>query len=92
MTKVQKRCQRCGRMIYTDDWYSYIRLKYCRSCAADAKREQNAARMKELRRRTRESNALTRKLCDEQRKEIELLRMELIRQREINKMLERNNQ
>lgn len=77
-----KRCEVCESIIETDDWYSFIRVKYCRSCAQEMRRLQNAERMRELRRKTREANALTRQLCKEQQREIDLLRAELIRQRE----------
>lgn len=77
-----KTCVQCGRDIQTDDWYSYIRTKYCKGCAADVRRRQKAAYMQELRRSTRETNRLTRELCKSQQQEIELLRQELIRQRE----------
>lgn len=87
---MQKRCEQCGCTIEIDDWYSFIRTKYCDACRKDVKRRQAADRMRELRRKTRERNQITRELCCEQRKEIELLRMELIRQREINNALERS--
>lgn len=87
---MRKQCEQCGGVIELDDWYSFIRTKYCDSCRKDVKRRQSADRMRELRKKTRERNKITRELCDEQRKEIELLRMELIRQREINNALERS--
>lgn len=77
-----KQCTVCGAAIETDDWYAFIRTKYCRSCAKEMHRLQNAERMRELRRKTREANALTRELCKTQQREIDLLRAELIRQRE----------
>ena len=82
-----KSCQRCGRRISTDDWYSYIRTKYCPSCAADVHREQKANYAKELRRKTREQNALTRQLCKEQQQELETLRQLLAAQRDRNRVL-----
>lgn len=69
-----KSCQRCGASISTDDWFSYIRTKYCRRCAKDVRREQQAAWARELRRKTRERNALTRQLCSAQQEELERLR------------------
>ena len=82
-----KSCQRCGRRISTDDWFAYIRLKYCTTCAADVHREQKANYAKELRRKTREQNALTRQLCKEQQQELETLRQLLAAQRDRNRVL-----
>lgn len=77
-----KRCQRCGCEMHIDDWYSYIRRKYCKRCAADVHRMQNANRMAELRRITRQQNAEVRKLCAAQQEELDRLRELVIRQRE----------
>ncbi|MBO7275334.1 MAG: hypothetical protein J6V15_03055 [Clostridia bacterium] len=43
---------------------------------------QEAARLRELRRKRREVNSTARELCKSQQEEIELLRAELIRSRE----------
>lgn len=77
-----KQCAVCGGNIQTDDWYAFIRKKYCDSCAKEMRRIKEAERLRELRRKRREENALTRELCKSQQEEIELLRAELIRQRE----------
>ena len=82
-----KRCQRCGRSISTDDWYAYISMKYCKPCASDVHREQKANYARELRRKTREKNELTRKLCQEQQQELETLRKLLAAQRDRNRVL-----
>lgn len=82
-----KRCQRCGRSISTDDWYAYISMKYCKPCAADVHREQKANWIRELRRKTREQNSLTKKLCTAQQEEIERLRDLLFIQKERNRAL-----
>lgn len=84
---MQKSCQRCGRHISTDDWYSFIATKYCKACAADVHREQKANYAKELRRKTRERNDLTRQLCKEQQQELETLRQLLAAQRDRNRVL-----
>lgn len=76
-----KRCVQCGRVMQIDDWYSYIRRKYCPSCAADVKRRQNANRMCELRRVTREQNAAVRELCAAQQDELRRLREIVAEQR-----------
>lgn len=57
-----KRCEQCGQIIAreeTTDYYAYIRLKYCRPCAADVHRRQNAAYMRRLRAQRREAHKLT---------------------------------
>lgn len=79
MTKL---CAQCGAVINCDDWYAFIRTKYCKCCAKDVRRRQQAEWARELRRKTREQNALTRELCTTQQQEIERLRKLVIRQRE----------
>ena len=74
-------CVVCGKDISTDDFYASIRRKYCPKCYEDMHRMQKAEWARELRRRTREKNALTRQLCKEQAREIEALRSEIIRLR-----------
>lgn len=83
-----KKCTRCGTSISTDDWYSFIRTKYCRRCAADVRREQKAAWMREFRRKNREKNDLTRRLCISQQDEIARLRQLLALQRDRVRQLE----
>lgn len=83
-----KKCTRCGASICTDDWYSFIRTKYCRRCAADVRREQKAAWMREFRRKNREKNDLTRRLCISQQEEIDRLRQLLAIQRDRVRQLE----
>jgi hypothetical protein len=56
------------------------------------KRRQNADYAKALRRKVREQNALTRELCTNQQREIELLRDMVIRQRELLQELEGETQ
>lgn len=83
-----KHCTRCGTLILTDDWYSFIRTKYCRRCAAEVRREQKAEWMREFRRKNREKNALARQLCVSQQEEIDRLRQLLAAQRERVRQLE----
>ena len=83
-----KRCQRCGARISTDDYYKFIRIKDCTSCAEDVHREQTANWIRELRRKTREEHDLTRQLCKAQQDEIGRLRQLLVIQRERNRALE----
>ena len=83
-----KQCTRCGVSISTYDWYSFIITKYCRRCAAEVRREQQAAWMREFRRKNREKHALTRKLCESQQEEIDCLRQMLVIQRERVRQLE----
>ena len=77
-----KRCEMCGCEIRTEDYYSLIRRKYCKKCAADVRRRQNAEWMREFRKKTREENQLRRELCKTQAEEIDRLRAEIVRQRE----------
>ena len=60
---VLKCCQRCGREMMIPNWYAAIATKYCRSCAADSKREKTAGCLREARRKARERRALERKLA-----------------------------
>ena len=83
-----KQCTRCGVSISTDDWYSFISTKYCRRCASEVRREQQAAWMREFRRKNREKHVLTRKLCESQQEEIDRLRQMLVIQRERVRQLE----
>ena len=83
-----KSCQRCGAAISTDDWYAFIRTKYCRRCAAEVRRIQKANWIRELRRKTREQNTLTRQLCAAQQEEIERLRELVEVQRDRVRVLE----
>lgn len=83
-----KHCTRCGTLILTDDWYSFIRTKYCRRCAAEVRREQKAEWMREFRRKNREQNALARQLCAAQQEEIERLRELVAAQRDRVRVLE----
>ena len=82
-----KRCQRCGALISTDDYYKFIRMKYCRPCAENVHREQKAAWIKELRRKTREEHNLTKQLCKAQQEELVRLRQMLAIQRDRNRVL-----
>lgn len=86
---MEKQCAVCGRVIKSNDWYSFIRTKYCPDCKKMMRRLQERNRLQALREKRREANALTRELCASQQREIELLRAELIRQREWNAALER---
>lgn len=79
---MEKRCTVCGGVVEIADWYSYIRTKYCPACKKMMRRLQERNRLKALREKRREENALTRELCAAQQRELELLRAELIRQRE----------
>lgn len=79
---MNKRCEMCGADISTPDYFEQIRRKYCKVCAADVHRRQKAEWARELRRKTRERNALTRELCKTQAEEIDALRALVIRQRE----------
>jgi ribosome-binding protein aMBF1 (putative translation factor) len=77
-----KRCQQCGKVIAYEqecDYYRYIALRYCDSCAADVRRRNNANRMFRLRQEARERRELERQVTAQTSKENELLR-EVVRQ------------
>ena len=79
-----KRCAQCGAVIAyeaTTDYYSYIRVKYCRPCAQDVHRRQNADYMRRLRAQRREAHRLTEEQNSLLKTENELLR-QAIRQLE----------
>lgn len=69
-----KRCLECGRCMDIPDWYAYIRRKYCPQCAAAVHRRQNANRMAQLRKITRQQNDAVRTLCAAQQDELQRLR------------------
>lgn len=86
-----KRCAQCGRVIAyeaTADFYSYIRVKYCRPCAADVHRRQIAESMRRARAKARERRELERQQQQFTAKENELLRQIVQKQQQQIKMLE----
>ena len=81
----KKYCERCGKLIgyaYETDCFAYIRMKYCDECKIQVRREKNAQRMKELRRKTREINKAKSEQLELLREENEMLRLRIIRMRE----------
>lgn len=77
-----KRCAQCGIVIAyeeTSDYYSYIRKKYCASCAADVHRRQVAESMRKARAAARERRELEKQITKQTTIENEMLR-ELVRQ------------
>lgn len=79
MTPV-KRCAQCGAVIayeQTCDYYRYIRLLYCPTCAADVRRRQKADYMRKLRAQRREAHKLTADQNQLLRTENELLRQRI---------------
>lgn len=85
---MKKSCEMCGGVIQTDDWYSFIRRKYCPACAAAVQRRQKADYARELRRKTREANKLTRELCRSQQQELDMLRQIVQNQKDRIRTLE----
>ena len=81
-----KRCERCGRLLAVPDWYAAIRTKYCKACAADAKREQTAQSLRRLRAKARERRKLERQRADLLADENEILRQAV---RELEARLDR---
>ena len=78
----EKMCATCGRTIQIDDWYAFIRTKYCKRCAAEMLRIQKANWAREFRRKNREKNAAIKELCKARGEEIAALKNLIIRQRE----------
>lgn len=86
MTPV-KFCARCGCMIAKEldcDFYRYIRLRYCKQCAADVTRERKAAYMRRIRAQAKEAHKLTQEQNSLLKAENALLR-EAIRKLEADK-------
>lgn len=83
-----KYCAKCGKPIEDDDWYAHMSRKYCPLCAADSKRQKKAEYMRELRRKTREANRLTREMCAAQQKELDFLRRMVQEQKDRIRALE----
>lgn len=72
-----KYCQQCGRVIAREidcDYFRYIRLKWCASCAADVRRRQKADYMCRLRAQRREAHRLAEEQNQLLKIENELLR------------------
>ena len=87
----EKYCKRCGALIAreeTCDYFAYIRLKYCRPCAADVRRMQIAESMRKARAAARERRQLEKEQQQLTCKENDLLREIVQRQREQILMLE----
>lgn len=81
----EKRCVRCGAVISrieSADYYSHIRIKYCRVCAPEMNRLNAAERSKRIRAQTKANNKLARELNDRLRQENELLKRQLEEARE----------
>ena len=84
MTEIKK-CERCGKLIgdaYETNYFAYIRMKYCSNCKIQVKREQDAQRMRDLRRKTREINKAKSEQLALLREENEMLRRRIIGMRE----------
>lgn len=86
-----KYCQQCGRVIAREaecDFYAYIRLKWCKSCAADVHRRQNAEYMRRLRAQRREAHKLTEEQNTLLKQENDLLRQAI---RRLEFMMQKGN-
>ena len=80
-----KHCKRFGCVIALEaeaDYYSYIRIKYCKPCRAAVQRMQRANRQYRFRQRRKEAHRLTKEQNQLLREENELLRRRLICLRE----------
>lgn len=84
MTEIKK-CECCGKLIgdaYETNYFAYIRMKYCSDCKIQVKREQDAQRMRDLRRKKREINKAKNEQLALLREENEMLRLRIIKMRE----------
>lgn len=80
-----KYCIRCNKLIsniYSADYYSFIRIKYCSECKPIVKKEQTLKCIKESRQRKREQNKLRDMQLDLLKQENELLRLNIIQLKE----------
>lgn len=80
-----KRCQKCGKIISdseNDDWFRFIRVKYCRTCGPEVNRQNAKERAKAVRQQVKANNKLRRELANKLLIENKLLREELERSRE----------
>lgn len=57
---VIKYCMRCGRKLTIENYFAGVRQKYCKECAAQAKREQTALCLRNKREKARERRTLER--------------------------------
>ena len=81
----KKYCERCGNLIgdaYETDFFAYIRMKYCSDCKVQVRREKNAQRMKDFRRKNREINKAQKEQLELLREDNEMLRLRIISMRE----------
>lgn len=62
-----KKCEKCGEVIpreITDNWYAYIRVKYCKKCAKQVNIEKTTERIKAARQRAKENRKLQKELAE----------------------------
>lgn len=85
MIPEKKYCEKCWKLISdinTADYFSHIRIKYCKECAKETDRELAAGRMRAVRRKARENNKLARELNNKLLQENEMLKRQLEQVRE----------
>lgn len=80
-----KYCIRCNKLIsniYSADYYSFIRIKYCPSCKEEIRRQQTLERVHKLRQRKKQIDIEKNTQLDLLRQENELLRLSIIQLKE----------
>lgn len=74
----------CGKTLNIENRYAYIRTKYCRECAKDVKRKDGTERMRRIRQAEREKKQDIGTRLKAQLEEIEYLKAELERLKELS--------
>lgn len=80
-----KYCSRCNKLIsniYSADYYSFIRIKYCPECKPIVKKEQTLKCIKESRKRKKELNKQRDIQLELLKQENEMLRLNIIKLKE----------
>lgn len=80
-----KYCQVCNKLISNinqNDFYSFIRIKYCDTCRQEVKRQQTLARVHALRERKKQIDIERNTQLELLKQENELLRQNIIRLKE----------
>lgn len=81
----KKYCQKCCKLISdinTADYYSHIRIKYCKECGEQIHRDKASIISAAKRKQIRENNKLARQLNNQLLQENELLKRQLEAARE----------
>lgn len=80
-----KKCEKCGEVIpreITDNWYAYIRVKYCKKCAKQVNIEKTTERIKTARQKAKENRKLQKELAETLTVENFLLKEQIRREKD----------